>query len=92
MCNLYNPTDYFLNQLNVSLVNHFLRNGITVTLQWPQEAGAIYHVHILPVTELTNEMSLMINLMISYNIQHNISIASSLCGVTTTKVLKYGKS
>ena len=33
----------------------------------------------------------MISLTISYDIQYNVSIVSSLCGVTTTKVLNYGK-
>ena len=83
---------------NVSLVNQLLRsNDITVTLQWPREAGAVYHVNVLPETshiELTNAMShnsIMINLTISYNIGYNVSIISRLCGITTTKVLKYGK-
>ena len=42
-------------------------------------------------TELTNAMTVKINLTVSYNIQYNVSIVSSLCGVTTTKVLNYGK-
>ena len=85
--------------LNVSLLNQVLRNNnVTVTLQWPREAGAIYHVNVLPETshtELTNTMShnlsIMINLTTSYNIRYNVSIVSSLCGVTTTKMLNYGK-
>ena len=32
-----------------------------------------------------------INLTVSYNIQYNVSIDSSLCGIITTKVLNYGK-
>ena len=84
--------------LNVTLKNELLRNNnVTVTLQWPQEAGAIYHVSALPYTphtELTKAMSHSIittNLTISYNIQYNVSIVSSLCGVITTKILHYGK-
>ena len=85
--------------LNVSLVNQLLRNNdITVTLQWTGEAGAVYGVNVSPETsqtELTNTMShnlsVMTNLTISFNIQYNVSIVSSLCGDTTTKVLKYGK-
>ena len=80
------------------MVNHFLRNSVTVTLQWPREAGAVYHVNIMPEaphTELTNhDNNVVINLTISYNIQYNVSIvAISLCGVTiaTTKILKYGR-
>ena len=91
-----NPTDIFLNHLNISLVNHFLRNGIRVILQWLQKPGAVYDVNILPDTEVTKAMnnnSIMINLTISYNIQYklNLSISSSLCDVTTTRVLKYGR-
>ena len=45
------------HSLNVSLVNQLLRNNdITVTLQWSGEAGAVYHVNVLPEishTELT---------------------------------------
>ena len=72
--------------------------NITVTLQWPREAGAVYHISVspeIPHTEFTtiSDHIFVINLTISYNIQYNVSIVSSLCGVTTytTKVLKYGK-
>ena len=86
--------------LNVSLVNQLLtNNSVTVALQWPREAGAVYSVNVFPVTshtELTetlilNYNTITINLTISYNIQCNVSIVSSLCGVTTTKVIKYSK-
>ena len=77
------------------MVNQFLRNSVTVTLQWPREAGAVYHVNIMPETphtELINHHNnVVMNLTICYNIQYNVSIVSSPCGVTTTKVLKYGK-
>ena len=81
------------------MVNQFLRNSITVTLQWPREVGpgAVYHVNISPEashTELTNHHNnIVMNLTISYNIQYNVSIISSLCDVmkTTTKALKYGR-
>ena len=76
------------------MVSHFLRNDITVTLQWPRKAGAVYRVNVMPETphtELINTMHdhALINLTISYNIQHNVSIASSLCGVTTNRVLQF---
>jgi hypothetical protein len=79
------------------MVTHFLRNSVTVTLQWPREAGAVYSVDVLPIIEVTtatSHSSFVINLMITYDIQYNlnVSIASSLCDVTTTRVLKYGKS
>ena len=82
--------------LNVSMVNELLRNNnVTVTLQWPQEAGAVYRLSVspeIPHSELTNAMShSTTNITILYNIQYNISIVSSLCGVTTTKVLSYSK-
>ena len=75
-------------------MNHFLRNSVAVTLQWPREAGAVYHVNVMPEiphTELTNTMHdhVLINLTISYNTQYNISIISRLCSVTTTKVLQF---
>ena len=60
-------------------------------------AGAVYRISVLPEashTELTNAMShntIAINLTISYNIQYNVSIVSSLCGVTINKLLNYGK-
>ena len=87
--------------LNVSLVNQLLRNNnITVTLQWPREAGAVYHINVLPETPHTeftialmshSSSTITTNISISYNIQYNVSILSSLCGVTTTKMLHYGK-
>ena len=86
------------HSLNVSMVNHLLRNNnVTVLLQWPRETGTVYHVYVLPETahtELTKTMSrstIVISLTIPHNIQYNISIVSSLCGDTTTKVLHYGK-
>ena len=78
--------------LNVTIVNQFLRNNVTVTLQWPQEAGAVYYyVNVSPEVSYTSHSSIVISLMISYNTQYNVSIVSSLCEVTTTKMLKYGK-
>ena len=84
------------HSLNVTLVNHILRiENVTVTLQWPREAGAVYHISVsqeIPHTEFTtSDHIFVISLTISYNIQYNVSIVSSLCGVTTTKVLNYGK-
>ena len=79
-------------------MNQILRNNdVTVTLQWPQKAGAVYSVDVLPemshtvLTVALNYNSNTINLTISYDIQYNVSIVSSLCGITTTKVLNYGK-
>ena len=70
-------------------------NNVTVTLQWPREPGAVYRINVPLLTEFTNNAmhhdSIVINLTISYNIQYNVSIVSSLCGVTTTKILKYGR-
>ena len=79
------------------MVNHFMRNSVTVTLQWPREPGAVYHINALPEVSHTELNSMMYNiftisLTISYDIQYNVSIIlSSLCGVTTSKVLNYGK-
>ena len=83
------------SSLNVALVNQVLRNNnVTVTLQWPREAGAVYHINVLPETSRTELMShstVTVNLTIAYNVQYNGSIVSSLCGVSTTWVLHYGK-
>ena len=80
------------------MVNQLSSNdNITVTLQWLQEAGAVYNVNALPEisqiehTSMSHSIFAIIYLTISYNIQYNVSIVSSLCGVTTTKVLNYGK-
>ena len=83
--------------LNVTMVNQLLRSDdVTVTLQWPREAGAVYNVNVSPEVSHIESPSVghnifIINLAISYNIQYNVSIVSSLCGITTTKVLNYGK-
>ena len=72
-------------------------NSVIVTLQWPGEAGAVYHVNTMPETPhtefVTNHHNVVINLTISYNIQYNVTIVSSLCDVTTTRILKlnFGK-
>ena len=80
--------------LNVTMVNQLLRSDdVAVTLQWPREPGAVYHVNVSPFTELVSmgHYIFATNLTISYNTQYNVSIVSSLCGVTTNKVLNYGK-
>jgi hypothetical protein len=85
--------------LNVTMVNQLLRSDdVTVTLQWPREAGAVYYINVLPEVFHTDHEStttshdiFTIYLTISYNTLYNLSILSSLCGVTTTRVLNYGK-
>ena len=83
--------------LNITMVNQLFRSDdVTVTLQWPQEAGAVYHVNVSPENLHIESHSVghevfAINLTISYNVHYNVSIVSSLCGITTTKVLSYGK-
>ena len=85
------------HSLNVAMVNQLLRSDdVTVTLQWPREPGAVYNVSVSPEishTELTsmNHNIFTTNLTIFYDIRYNVSVVSSLCGVTTTKILKYGK-
>ena len=85
------------HSLNVTMVNQLLRSDdVTVTLQWPREPGAVYHVSVSPEISCiqhgsTGHYIFAINLVISYNVQYNVSIVSSLCGVTTNRVLKYGK-
>ena len=87
------------HSLNVTIVNQLLRSDdVTVTLQWLREPGAVYSVNVSPEISHTEHTSmgysiLAMNLTISYDIQYNVSIISltSLCGVTTTKTLKYGK-
>ena len=85
--------------LNVTMMNQLLRSDdVIVTLQWPREPGAVYHINISPEishTEHTsmehNVFSVTMNLTIFYDIQYYVSIISSLCGITTTKVLNFGK-
>ena len=90
LCNLISG-----HLLNVTLLNHFFINSVTVTLQWPREPGAVYHVNTMPETShtelATDHHNVVIN--ISYNIQYNVSIVTSLCGITTviTESLKYGR-
>jgi hypothetical protein len=85
------------HSLNVTMVNQLRRiDDVIVTLQWPQEPGAVYYVNVSPEVSHNEHTSMehnvfAINLTISYNIQYNVSIVSHLCGVTTTRVLKYGK-
>ena len=79
------------------MVNQLLgSDDITVTLEWPREPGAIYHISVSPENSHIESPSVgynifALNLTFSYNIQYNVSIVSSLCGVTTNWVLKYGK-
>ena len=87
------------HSLNVTMVNQLLRSdNVTVTLQWPREAGAVYNVNVsseISHTDLNsmmyNILEFMISLTISYDTQYNLNIESSLCGVTTTRILTYGE-
>ena len=92
---IHNIDDGLRSILPIFLVRHLLTtNSVTVTLQWPREAGVVYNVNVLPHTVLTEALnfnSSTVNLTISYNVQYNVSIVSSLCGVTTNKILNYGK-
>ena len=98
----YNYIDDVLHSmdhsLNVTMVNQLLRSDdVTVTIQWPREAGAAYHVSVMPEvshTELTSikHNTFTMNLTIFYDIQYYVNIVSSLCGITTTKVLNSGKT
>ena len=86
------------HSLNVTMVNQLLRSdNVTVTLQWPREPGAVYSVNISPEishTELTSIQHniFTMNLTISYDTQYYMSIVSSLCDITTIKVLNFGKT
>ena len=86
------------HSLNVTMVNQLLRSDdVTVTLQWPREPGAVYNVSVSPEvshTELTSmeHNVFTMNLTIFYDTQYYVSIVSSLCDITTTKVLNYGKT
>ena len=88
--------DRSLNNI-ITMVNQLLRSDdVTITLQWPREPGAVYSVSVSPKVSHIEHVStghyiFAINLIISYNIQYNVSIVLSLCGVTTNRVLKYGK-
>jgi hypothetical protein len=80
--------------LNVTMANQLLRSDdVIVTLQWPREPGAVYHVdEIAHIEHISMRHSIFtINLTISYNSQYNVTIVSSLCGVTTTRILQYGE-
>ena len=61
-------------------------NNVTVTLQWPREIGGVYQINVLPETPLdflnNNVMTVTINLILSYDIEYNVSSVSNLCGVT----------
>ena len=60
------------HSLNVTMVNQLLRSDdVTVTLQWPREAGAVYKINVSPKishTELTSTRHniFAIDLTISY--------------------------
>ena len=81
------------------MVNQLLGvNNVTVTLQWPREPGAIYHISVSPETLLMKSHAIIlshdtitVNLTISYNVRYDVTIVSSLCNVTATKILTYSK-
>ena len=70
---------------------------MTVILEWGQEDGVLYDVSVVPnVTIRLNQSTLSrfsVLLIVSYNIQYNVSVVATLCGRSTTHVteLRYGK-
>ena len=51
--------------LNVTMVSQLLRSDdVTVTLQWPREAGAVYHVNVSPEVSHTEHTSMRHNVFI----------------------------
>lgn len=80
--------------MNIKDYYHLGMTNVTVMLEWAQENGVTFNVHVFPTVELEYIRNNSLLLTISYNIQYHINIVTRLCGqynTTTTVTLKYGK-
>ena len=68
-------------------------NNVTVTMEWPQQLGAVYNVIVVPLVPITPVSSGVGELTVSYNVKYNLSVvAVTPCGNTTAFIgLHYGE-
>ena len=76
-----------------SISEQFRPKDISVTLEWTGTNGVSYSVSADPevVVNYTGRSSAQIT--VSYDIEYNISVVASLCGITTTNfaIIHHGK-
>ena len=62
-------------------------DNITVTVEWVQQAGALYNTNILPVAPSMFNKNTSLQLTLQYNTdsEYNLSVvAITLCGINAT--------
>ena len=83
------------NLTNASISEEFRADDITVTLELSGESRVPYSVSVVPQVDVVVTGSTIVQLTVLYNIQYNVSIATSLCEqsyrYTTVHRLVYGK-
>ena len=65
----------------VSTSEEYYDNNVTVMLEWAEEEGMTYNVNIIPQVPITYTGNTSIQLTLSYNTTHNVSVRATLpCG------------
>ena len=92
--------DRYYPNLNVTS-EEFGAENVTVTVKWAQQAGAVYHVRVVPpvpsVSTAGPGIITSYQLTISYNSEYNVSVDSeviiSSCGFNVTAFMRlyYGE-
>ena len=80
-----------------SVATHVIRNeadNVLVMLDWAPVDGVSYNVTTCPSVPVVFNENTIIQLMLHYNTQYNVSILVSLCGqsLTVNRDLNFGES
>ncbi len=76
---IYND-DAVTPSMNIS--EDFQMNFVAVTLEWVANNGVSYVVNITPEKAINYTGKSSARLILSYNIEYNVSVVASLCGIS----------
>ena len=86
-------TAHLINLPEVVVSELFMREHVSVLLEWSGINGVIFDVSVTPHVVESFAQSTSFQLTVSYNTQYNVSVMASLCGQNNTTVteLHYGE-
>ena len=62
--------------------------NFTVTLSWEQDIGTHFTVHVVPDADLHFTKSTEVQLTMSYDVSHTVTIVGTRCGQNISRVVK----
>ena len=73
------------NLPNASISEDLRTDDIVVTIEFTSELSDVsYSVSVVPRGDVVVMGNTSVKLMVPYNIQHNVSVTASLCGLSST--------